>query len=106
MWLLQRLGRAGSQLLGHELHVRAGEPQLQGDLPVGEVQAHEIEAQHPDPQRLMVPGQDGAAQIVEAPKPDKSHVVFQLAEVGVPRAVFAAILRRIERLRGSPMAAA
>jgi hypothetical protein len=33
-------------------------------------------------------------------------VVFQLAEVAVPRAVFAAILRRIDRLRGPPVAAA
>ena len=34
------------------------------------------------------------------------YVVFQLAEVAVPRAVFAAILRRIECLRGPPVAAA
>src|SRR5215218_5553753 len=34
------------------------------------------------------------------------YLVFQLAEVGVPRAVFAAIRRRIERLRGPPVAAA
>ena len=34
------------------------------------------------------------------------YVVFQLAEVAVPRALFAAILRRIDRLRGSPMVAA
>jgi hypothetical protein len=34
------------------------------------------------------------------------YVVFQLAEVAVPRVVFAAILRRIERLRGPPVAAA
>ena len=34
------------------------------------------------------------------------YVVFQLAEVAVPRAVFAAILRRIERLRGPPAVAA
>jgi hypothetical protein len=33
------------------------------------------------------------------------YVVFQLAEVAVPRAVFAAILRRIEHLRGPPVAA-
>jgi hypothetical protein len=32
-------------------------------------------------------------------------VVFQLAEVAVPRALFAAILRRIERLRGPPVPA-
>jgi hypothetical protein len=34
------------------------------------------------------------------------HVVFQLAEVAVQRALFAAISRRIERLRGPPVAAA
>jgi hypothetical protein len=34
------------------------------------------------------------------------YVVFQLAEVAVPRALFAAILRRIDRLRGSPGAVA
>jgi hypothetical protein len=31
---------------------------------------------------------------------------FQLAEVAVPRVLFAAILRRINRLRGSPVAVA
>jgi hypothetical protein len=34
------------------------------------------------------------------------YLVFQLAEVAVPRALFAAILCRIERLRGPPVAAA
>ena len=34
------------------------------------------------------------------------YVIFQLAEVAVPRALFAAILRRIYRLRGPPVAAA
>ena len=33
------------------------------------------------------------------------YFVFQLAEVAVPRAVFAAILRRIDHLRGPPVAA-
>ena len=33
------------------------------------------------------------------------YVVFQLAEVAVPRALFAEILRRIGRLRGSPLPA-
>jgi hypothetical protein len=31
------------------------------------------------------------------------YVVFQLAEVAVSRALFAEILRRIDRLRGSPV---
>jgi hypothetical protein len=34
------------------------------------------------------------------------YVVFQLAEVAVPRSLFAAILRRIDRLRGPPVAVA
>lgn len=34
------------------------------------------------------------------------YVVFQLAEVAAPRALFAAILRRIDCLRESPVAAA
>jgi hypothetical protein len=33
------------------------------------------------------------------------YVVFQLAEVAVPRALFAEILRRIDRLRGPPVPA-
>jgi hypothetical protein len=33
-------------------------------------------------------------------------MVFQLAEVAVTRALFAAIVRRIDRLRGPPEAAA
>jgi hypothetical protein len=31
------------------------------------------------------------------------YVVFQLAEVAVPRALFAEILRRIDRLRSRPI---
>jgi hypothetical protein len=34
------------------------------------------------------------------------YLVFQLAEVAVPRTVFAAILRRIDRLRGPTVVAA
>jgi hypothetical protein len=34
------------------------------------------------------------------------YLICQLAEVAVPRALFAAILRRIERLRGPPVAVA
>ena len=33
------------------------------------------------------------------------YLVFQLAEVAVPRALFATILRRIDRLRGPPVPA-
>src|SRR3954463_6458710 len=48
------------------MHVRGAETQFRGDLPVGQVQTHEVEAQHPDPQRLVVPGQHCPAEVVEA----------------------------------------
>ena len=35
-------GKPVPQLLGHRLHIRDAKVQLAGELPVGEVQAHEI----------------------------------------------------------------
>jgi hypothetical protein len=64
----RRLGdQAAAQLLGHDLRVGRVQAQLQGDLPVREVQAHEVEAQHPHAQRLVVAGQHRAGEVVEAP---------------------------------------
>ena len=40
--------------------------QFPGDLEIGEVQSHEIQAQDPDPQRLMMAGQDCPGQVIEA----------------------------------------
>jgi hypothetical protein len=37
-------GQAAAQLLRHGLHVRPAKTQLLGDLLVGKVQAHEVEA--------------------------------------------------------------
>jgi hypothetical protein len=59
-------GKPLPQLLGHHLHVRGAKVELLGDLPVREVEAHEVQAQNPDPQRLVVPGQNGPGQVVEA----------------------------------------
>ena len=58
--------QAAAQLFRHGLNVRSIQAQLPGDLPVGKVQAHEVEAQDPNPQRLVVPGQHRAGQVVEA----------------------------------------
>src|SRR4051812_5375304 len=58
---------ATAQMFRHGLHVGRAQAQLQGDLPVREVQAHEVEAQHPHPQRLMVSGQRRAGEVVKAP---------------------------------------
>ena len=37
--------RRSLALFGHELHARAGKAQFLGDLPVAEVEAHEVQAQ-------------------------------------------------------------
>src|SRR5215218_10033007 len=60
-------GQAVAQLLRHGLHVRPAKAQLPGDLLVREVQPHEVEAQHPHPQWLVMPGQHRAGEVVEAP---------------------------------------
>ena len=48
--------QAAAQLLGHGVHVRHVEAQFLGDLTVRKVQTHEVQAQHPDPQRLVMAG--------------------------------------------------
>ena len=57
-----------AELRGHDLGVVGVDTQLLGDLLVGEVQPHEVQAQHPDPQRLVMPGEDRPGQVVE-PRP-------------------------------------
>jgi hypothetical protein len=59
-------GEPVPELLRHGLHVGLAEVQLLRELPVREVQAHQVAAQDPDPQRLVVARQDGAGQVVEA----------------------------------------
>jgi hypothetical protein len=69
--------QAAAELLRHGLHIRPIEAQLLGDLPVREIQTHEVQAQDPHPQRLMVSGQHGAGQVVEASR-------ARLAAVALP----------------------
>src|SRR4029453_6478779 len=59
--------QTAAQLFGHGLRVGRAQLQLQGDLPVREVQAHEVQAQHPHAQRLVVPGQHCPGEVVETP---------------------------------------
>ena len=54
------------QLRGHPLGVVGIEVQFACDLLVGEVQPKEIQAQDPDPQRLVMSGEEGPGQVVEA----------------------------------------
>jgi hypothetical protein len=57
-----------AQLLGHGLHIRPVEAQFLGNLPDREVQPHEVQAQHPHPQRLVMAGQHRAGEVVKAPR--------------------------------------
>jgi hypothetical protein len=60
-------GQPAAELLRNGLHFGTIQTQFQGDLPVGKVQAHEVKAQHPHAQRLVVPGQHRSGEVVEAP---------------------------------------
>src|SRR5947209_20125847 len=54
-------------MFGHRLHVRRIQAEFLGDLLIGEVQPHQVETQHPHPQRLVVASQHRVRQIVETP---------------------------------------
>ena len=55
-----------TKLGGHLLDLAAVQIQFLSDLFIGQVQSHKIQAQYPDLQRLMVPGEDRTRQIIEA----------------------------------------
>src|SRR5271165_6796367 len=52
------LNDALTKLSGHLLGIVTVQIQLVRDLFIREIQPHEIEAEHPDPQRLVVTGKD------------------------------------------------
>ena len=54
-----------SKLGRHHLGVVGVEIQLVADLLIREIQSHEIEAEDPDPQRLVMAGENGPGQVVE-----------------------------------------
>ena len=57
---------AFTKLGGHLLHIGAVQVQFLGNLPVGQVQSHKIEAQYPYFEWLMMSRKNGARQIIEA----------------------------------------
>jgi len=58
-------GEPLAQMRRHVLNVAFVQVQFEGDLAVRKVQPHEIETQNPDLQRLMMPSQNRAGEIVE-----------------------------------------
>src|SRR4051794_9471438 len=55
-----------AELGGHGLDVALVEIEFVGDLSVRQVEAHEIQTQHPDPQGLVMAGQNRAGEVVKA----------------------------------------
>src|SRR5262245_11639136 len=51
---------------GHVLDITTVEIELLSNLLIRQIQAHEVQAQHPDLQRLMMAGEDGSGEIIEA----------------------------------------
>jgi len=78
---LWRFGdQAAPQLLRHGLHVRGVQTQFQRDLPVGQVQPHEVEAQYPHAQRLVMSGQHHRAAIPRWEMPRSGIKAGQVVE--------------------------
>src|SRR5262245_46257866 len=70
------LTNAFAELRGHPQSVIGIEVQLLGDLLVRQVQSHEVQAENPDPQRLVVACEDGFGQIVEATTAGRAFVTL------------------------------
>ena len=60
------LDDAETELRGHLLGIVGVDRQLAGNLLVGQIEAHQVQAQHPDREWLMMAGEHGARQIIEA----------------------------------------
>src|SRR3954471_9235631 len=63
---------------GHPLGVVRVEVEFLGDLLIGEVQAHEVQDQDPDPQRPVMSGEDRIGQVIEATAAGPTFVPLSL----------------------------
>src|SRR5918994_1263032 len=71
-------------------------PTATGDLLVRQIETHEVKAQDPDPQRLMMTGEDGLGQVIEAPLAGRAAVALALSLpviVTIPRHLVTPALR-------------
>lgn len=50
---------------GHLLYRIFVHFQFGGDLPIGEIQSHEVQTKHPNAQGLTMPGKHGSGEVVE-----------------------------------------
>jgi hypothetical protein len=78
------LNQALAKLFGHGLDVALAEIEFLGDLPVRQVETHEVQAQNPDPQRLMMAGQHRAGQVVETRLAELAQPALARGPVVIP----------------------
>jgi hypothetical protein len=69
------------------MHVRLVEIEFLGHLSSREVQAHEVQAQNPDPKRLMMTSKDRVGSIVEVAATGLAQVALTL-RLGVVTTLF------------------
>ena len=65
-----------TKLSGHLLGIVTVQIQLLSDLFIREIQPHKIEAEHPDPQRLVVTGKDRPGEVVEPLSADGALILL------------------------------
>ena len=76
-----------TQLCGHRMHIIFIQAQFLRNLAVGQIQPHQIQAQYPDLQRLMVARKHRHRQIVKVACAARI-VVFLARRLGLIRALF------------------
>src|SRR5712691_8620735 len=86
-----------TQLRRHLLHITEIHVELLGNLFVGQIQAHEIQTQHPHFQRLMMSSKNGVGQIIKA----LVTVVTLIALTGQCRVIKAALHDLLGLTRGT-----
>jgi hypothetical protein len=58
--------QAGAQRLSHDLHLGHAKGEFRRDLPVGPVEAHDVQAQYPGPQRPRLTSETRISHVVDA----------------------------------------
>jgi hypothetical protein len=81
-----------AQLAGHALHFIDQQIQLSGDLAVGQVQPHQVQADHPHLQWTMMPFQNRATQIVELLLTALAHIALAVG-IAIMMAPFLDLMR-------------
>ena len=66
------------QLSGHVMSAVFIQPQLTSDLPIRQIQTHEVQAQQPDAQRLMMPRENGVGEIIKVPPATATQVALPI----------------------------